>query len=233
MTLLNHAALERARRNAGLLPTDLARRLHSSVDTVTAIIERGSEDHKFTLADLRRVAVALAVAPRDLLHDERTSEPREQLDVRLAALMHRDGTTSIDELAARLRCTNDDVLAAVDAYNNGPAHGLKIMGWHDELGLVPDPAIEIPERPAAFNAPEAAHIDHLLWTVIDRQLPATPAEKTTGRLQAMADAGLVTRLDGEWRPTDHVIVALDLLDWDTLDVVAAARQPPGETHSAA
>ena len=32
-----------------------------------------------------------------------------------------------------------------------------------DIGLVPDPAIEIPERPAALNASEAAHPDHLLW----------------------------------------------------------------------
>lgn len=81
---------------------------------------------------LRRLAAALAVGPRDLLRDERTSEPHQGLDVLLAALLHRDGTTSIAELAARLKCAPGDVLDAVDAYNNEVSHGLKIMGWHDE-----------------------------------------------------------------------------------------------------
>src|SRR3954447_376098 len=136
MTLLDHSALERARRNAGLLPTDLARHLHSSVDTVTAIVERGSEDHRFTLADLRRIALALAVAPRDLVRDQPSSGPSERLEARLAGLLHRDVTTSIAALPPRLHGARDDVLDAIDAYNGGPHHGLKIMGWADEVGLV-------------------------------------------------------------------------------------------------
>lgn len=102
------------------------------------------------------------------------------------------------------------------------------MRWHQDIGLVPDPAIEIPERPAAFNAPEAAHTDHLLWQVIDRALPAALAEDTTVRLQTMAAEGLVTTFDGQGRPTDEVIDVLDLIDWDTLELIAAVRDLPGE-----
>ena len=48
----------------------------------------------------------------------------------------------------------------------------------------------------------------------------------------MAGEGLVRIFDGQWRPTDDVIEALDLLDWDTLELVAAARDCPGETDIA-
>ena len=154
------------------MPTTLGRVImSSSVDTTTAILERGSEDHKLTLADLRRMAAAVAVAPHDLLVGNRSREPHDHLHVQLVALLHRDGATSITELAVRLQSTPEKVLDAVDAYNDDATHGLKIMRWHQDIGLVPDPAIESPQRPAAFNAPEAAHTDHLLWQVIDRASP--------------------------------------------------------------
>lgn len=229
--LFDHAALERARNDAGLLPSDLARQMRSSVDTITAIIERGTDDHNLTLADLRRLATAVALAPRDLLRDSASNKPSRRAYAQLAALLHRDGTSSIEALAARLGRTPDEILDAVDAYNHDAKHGLKITRRHHDLALVSDPTIKLPERPATYRAPKAAHTDHLLWQVIDRALPETPPADTTSRLQAMADQGLVAIFDGQWRPSDAVIEALDLLDWDTRELIDYARDLPAHTST--
>ncbi len=233
MTLLDHTVLERARQNVGLLPTGLAQKLHISVDTVTAIIERGVEDHNVTLADLRRMAAVLAIPARELLIGGGLQEPADQPCSQLVAMLHRDGARPISELASRLQRTPDDILDAVDAYNHDTVHGLRIMRWHDHIGLIPDPAIEIPERAAAFDEPAEARTDRLLWQVIDRELPKPLAKATITRLQTMTGQGLVTTFDGQWRPTDDVIATFDLIDWDTLELLQFARGLPEVRHTGA
>jgi len=221
VSLLDTSALERGCRDAGLLPTDLARQLHRSVDIAAAFIGREVPDHHVTLADLRGMAEAVGLGPHDLLLSPGTHEEPHPHSAQLAALLQRNGTATILELAEQLGCTDDELLDAVDAFNH-VACGLKIIRWGGEVGLVPDPALKLPSRPPR-NTPKQADTDRLLWQVIDRALPTPIPKHVSNRLQGMRREGLVVVLDDEWRPSDAVICALDLIAWDTLELVTQAR----------
>jgi transcriptional regulator with XRE-family HTH domain len=69
VTVLDHNALDRARKAAGLLPSQLARALQRSPDAVSALSKPRTEDRDLTLADLRALANALGVSPQQLLTD--------------------------------------------------------------------------------------------------------------------------------------------------------------------
>ncbi len=103
------------------------------------------------------------------------------------------------------------------------------MRWNNDVGLIADPALNTHDRPEAHDTSKDAQVDQLLWQVIDRQLPTDPPQDTLARLQTMATQGLVTLLDRHWRPSDQVIQALDLLDWDTIELLEEARGPAQKT----
>jgi transcriptional regulator with XRE-family HTH domain len=228
VTVLDHKALDRARKAAGLLPSQLARALQRSPDAVSALSKPRTEDRDVTLADLRALANALGVSPQQLLTDYAPDPPTCELIAPLVALLYRDGVVSIDDLATRLATSPDGLLDAVDAHNHVP-RGLKILRWQDHIGLVADPALTLPHRTAAPTPSESILIDLLLWSVIDRRLADNPEPEDLERLDRMATMGLVTHDDGSWRPTDEVIHELELLNWDTLDLIAFTRQ----SHAAA
>lgn len=228
VSLLDASALERGCRDTGLLPTDLARQLHRSIDIAAAFIGREVPDHHVTLADLRRMAEAVGLAPHDLLLSPGAREAPHRHSAQLAALLQRSGTATILELAAQLGCTEDELLDGVDAFNCVDC-GLKIIRWDGEIGLVPDPALKLPSRPPR-NTPERADTDRLLWQVIDRALPTPTPEDINSRLRGMRRGGLVVVLDDEWRPSDAVIRALDLIAWDTLELISHARATPASSR---
>jgi len=143
-----------------------------------------------------------------------------------------DPTESIGELGARLGRSAEEILDAIDAYNSESEHGLKIMRWDDEVGLIPDPELQLPDGPAVQQEPDAALVDQLLWQVIDRTLAERLPAEAALRLDRMTREGLVMRFDGEWRPTDTVIDALDLIGWDTMALVTYARGGPEQPPAA-
>ncbi|MBX5441645.1 MAG: hypothetical protein IRZ32_08975 [Solirubrobacteraceae bacterium] len=132
----------------------------------------------------------------------------------------------IDAHAARLRCSVDELRDAVDAWNADPRQALKLVVRNDHVGLVADPHLEIPAPPTAVRARGASaalDADRLLWQVIDRQLPDPVDDDLAARLAGLEAAGLVTELDDEWRPTDHVIELFGRTDWDTSELIAFGR----------
>jgi hypothetical protein len=202
-----------------------------SVDTTTAILAIGAPDKDITLADLGHLASALAVSPRELLADApRTASP-QALSVRLVALLHRDGSASLTSLATQLTTTVDELLTEIHAYNASD-RALKVMRWHDCVGLIPDPSLELPPRGGGV-ASEAAELDGLLWQVIDRATPCSPPKVMLARLERLERDGLVTRHGGEWRPTDTVIETLKLTDWDTMELIAFAHDEGDAADGAA
>lgn len=231
MSLLDRDALDRARRHAGVLPTKLASQLQMSVDTTTGIMADDAKDKDITLADLGHLASALGVSPRDLLAGARKTASSQALSARLEALLHRDGSASLASLAMRLTTTIDELLAEIHAYN-ADERGLKIMRWSDSVGLIADPAIDLPPRGDA-DAGDAADLDSLLWQVIDRATPRRPPKAVLARLEQLERDGLVVLSAGQWRPTDTVIETLELTDWDTLKLVAFAHDDVDPVDSAA
>lgn len=225
MSLLDADALERARQAAGVLPTRLAGSVGWSVDQLTAALDGRARDHDITLADIRKLAAAVGVAPIELFTKPRNDAAGEDLGSRVAIVLLHERIRDIDGISDRLNTTTDDILDAVDAWNARPTTGLKIMVHGENAALMPDPRVTLPERSSSHRASRSLvelERDQLLWSVLDRNLPA-PNPVLQARLEALAREGLIQQLDGEWRPTDAVIQSLDLTDWDSAELIAFAR----------
>lgn len=225
MSLLDADALKRARQAAGVLPTRLAGSVGWSVDQLTAALDGRARDHDITLADIRKLAAAVGVAPIDLFTNPRNDAAGEGLASRVAIVLLRERIRDIDGLSERLNTTTDDIRDAVDAWNARPTTGLKIMIHGEDAALMPDPQVSVPEPSTGRRASRwlvELDRDQLLWSVLDRNLPAQN-QALQARLEALEREGLIQQLDGEWRPTDAVIQSLDLTDWDSAELVAFAR----------
>lgn len=177
------------------------------------------------------MAQAVGLPPQDLLHGRADrDEPRRRAGL-LAALLQRDGTTAIAELERRMGCTQDELLDGVDEFNRA-ACGLRIMRWDDELGLAADPALDLHPTRSSGEISDEIETDRVLWQVIDCVLPTPLPKHITDRLHVMVRHGLVCVFDDEWRPSDAVVRSLDLIAWDTLELIKHARATTASTTTA-
>jgi hypothetical protein len=231
VSLFNPDALERARQSAGVLPTTVAKHVRWSVDRLGAVNANPRRDSEITLAELRRLAQSVGVTSTDLLVDPR-EEAAHALCSQLSAVVLCEGIRQAPQIAERLGVEVEDIFDAIDVWNANPGlTGLRIVVNDDHLILQPDPRTQLPPVPRREPRvpPAAANQDVLLFKVIDREVDDEIDAKLAKRFAALEREGLICRRDGEWRPTDAVIEALDLTDWDSTELIefAAGRDTSG------